>query len=158
MENVRSTPSKKKLTTADMANANAPMRDEDNPAMEGDGEIVAGRKEFRPESGADDRNAGAPREMGAGETDLSPLLSEDATREYRARWQNVQTQFVDEPRHAVEQADELVAEIMQQLAQSFSDQRSRLESAWGHSDQASTEDLRLALRRYRSFFDRLLAF
>ena len=91
-----------------------------------------------------------------GET-LSPLLSANVGKDFRARWQNIQTGFVDEPRRAVEQADELVAEIMQQLAQSFSDQRSRLESEWEHSEKVSTEELRLALRSYRSFFDRLLS-
>jgi inorganic triphosphatase YgiF len=77
--------------------------------------------------------------------------------EFRSRWSAIQTAFVDEPRKTVEQADELVAEIMQRLAQSFSDQRSNLERQWERSDQISTEDLRLALRRYRSFFDRLLS-
>jgi hypothetical protein len=94
---------------------------------------------------------------GSHEPELSPLFTEDVQREFRTRWQNIQTGFVDEPRHAVEQADELVAELMQQLAQSFSDQRSALEKQWEQTDKVSTEDLRLALRRYRSFFERLLA-
>jgi phage-related protein len=85
------------------------------------------------------------------------LFSGDKERDFRTKWHNIQTGFVDEPRHAVEEADELVAELMQQLAQSFSDQRSGLEKQWDQSDKVSTEDLRLALRRYRSFFERLLA-
>ena len=97
----------------------------------------------------------APSKSTNGET-LSPLLSTDEGKDFRSRWQNFQIGFVDEPRRAVEQADELVAQLMQHLAQSFSDQRSRLESEWEHSDKVSTEELRLALRRYRSFFDRLL--
>jgi hypothetical protein len=89
--------------------------------------------------------------------ELSPLMSAQEMGEFRSRWSAIQTAFVDEPRKTVEQADELVAEIMQRLAQSFSDQRSNLERQWERSDQISTEDLRLALRRYRSFFDRLLS-
>jgi hypothetical protein len=92
-----------------------------------------------------------------GEPELSPLFSGDAEREFRTRWAEIQTGFVDEPRYAVEEADELVAELMQKLAQSFSDQRSALEKQWEESDKVSTEELRLALRRYRSFFERLLA-
>ena len=65
--------------------------------------------------------------------------------------------FVDEPRGSVERADELVAQVMQRLAQSFSEQRSELEKQWDASDEISTEELRLALRRYRSFFERLLS-
>ena len=76
---------------------------------------------------------------------------------FRSRWNGIQTGFVDEPRRAVEQADELVAELMQHLARNFSDQRSNLETQWQRSEQVSTEELRGALRRYRSFFDRLLS-
>jgi hypothetical protein len=92
-----------------------------------------------------------------GEQEVSPLFSEESEREFRIQWKEVQTGFVDEPRHAVEQADQLVARLMQHLAQSFSDQRTSLENQWEKSDKVSTEDLRLALRRYRSFFDRLLS-
>lgn len=75
----------------------------------------------------------------------------------RHRWSEIQTGFVDEPRQAVEQADGLVATVMQRLAQGFSDERSRLEAQWGRGDNISTEDLRQVLRRYRMFFDRLLS-
>jgi hypothetical protein len=68
----------------------------------------------------------------------------------------VQTSFVDEPRRAVERADELVAEVIKRLADSFAQERSRLEGQWGRGDNVSTEDLRVALQRYRAFFDRLL--
>jgi len=111
------------------------------------------------ESGAkleeEDRVATKPREHI--EEELSPLLSPQETGDFRSRWNSIQTGFVDEPRRAVEQADELVAQIMQRLAQSFSDQRSTLETQWEHSDKVSTEELRVAFRRYRSFFDRLLS-
>jgi len=89
--------------------------------------------------------------------ELSPLLSSKDEHDLQSRWNDIQTGFVDEPRRAVEEADELVAQIMQRLAQSFSDQKSTLEKQWDHSDRVSTEDLRMALRKYRSFFDRLLS-
>jgi hypothetical protein len=64
---------------------------------------------------------------------------------------------VDEPRQAVQQADELVAAAMKRLAEVFASEREKLEREWDKNDDVSTEDLRLALRRYRSFFDRLLS-
>jgi hypothetical protein len=92
-----------------------------------------------------------------GEPELSPLFSDETERELRTQWHEIQTGFVDEPRRAVERADELVAWLMQQLAQSFSNQRNSLERQWEQAEKISTEDLRLALRRYRSFFERLLS-
>jgi pullulanase/glycogen debranching enzyme len=91
------------------------------------------------------------------ETTLEPLLAGDQVGDFQDRWQQIQTQFVDEPRRSVEQADGLVAELMQRLAQTFSEERSNLESQWDRGDDVSTEDLRVALQRYRSFFERLLA-
>src|ERR1700760_2322033 len=85
---------------------------------------------------------------------LSP--SED-NAEFQRRWEQIQTGFVDEPRQTVEQADELVAEVMQRLAEGFATERERLEQQWGRGEDVSTEDLRIALQRYRSFFERLLA-
>ena len=87
----------------------------------------------------------------------TPLLVSDETHTFRSRWDAIQTGFVDEPRHAVEQADGLVAEVMKRLAETFADERSKLEGQWSRGDNVSTEDLRLALQRYRSFFDRLLS-
>jgi hypothetical protein len=69
---------------------------------------------------------------------------------------SVQSDFVDEPRRAIEEADKLVATVMQRLADGFAGDRSNLEKQWGRGDNVSTEDLRVALQRYRSFFDRLL--
>jgi len=91
------------------------------------------------------------------EQEQTPLFGSDLTQDFRGQWQNIQTGFVDEPRASVERADELVAQVMQRLAQSFSEQRSELEKQWDASDEISTEELRLALRRYRSFFERLLS-
>ena len=87
----------------------------------------------------------------------TPLFADDESTRLRTRWEQIQTGFVDEPRHAVEQADELVAQVMKRLAQVFSDERGQLEAQWTRGDDVSTEDLRIALRRYRSFFDRLLS-
>jgi hypothetical protein len=75
------------------------------------------------------------------EPELSPLSSDETERELRTHWHEIQTGFVDEPRRAVEQADELVARLMEQLAQSFSDQRSNLERQWDQAEKISTEDL-----------------
>jgi hypothetical protein len=68
----------------------------------------------------------------------------------------VQTHFVDGPREAVQDADALVAELMQHLATTFAEERASLERQWTEGQDVSTEDLRVALKRYRSFFDRLL--
>jgi hypothetical protein len=85
------------------------------------------------------------------------LLPSEQAGDFRERWQSIQAGFVDEPRQAVEQADALVADLLQRLAAGFSDERKRLEGQWDRGSDVSTEDLRVALTRYRSFFDRLLA-
>jgi hypothetical protein len=87
----------------------------------------------------------------------TPLLGEDAATDVRSRWERIQASFVDEPRRAVEGADALVAELTQRLADSFAQERERLEGQWDQGDEVSTEELRIALQRYRSFFDRLLS-
>jgi hypothetical protein len=88
----------------------------------------------------------------------SPLFAENELRDFRARWDQVQTSFVDEPRHAVEQADSLVATVVKRIAEQFAEERSKLEKQWDRCDNVSTEDLRQGFRRYRAFFDRLLSF
>ena len=90
------------------------------------------------------------------ENQPTPLFSETEVGDFRSRWGNIQTAFVDEPRHAVEDADNLVASLMKKLAEGFANERERLEKQWDRGDNVSTEDLRVALQRYRSFFDRLL--
>jgi hypothetical protein len=87
----------------------------------------------------------------------TPLFSQGEAEEFRSRWSQIQTGFVDEPRNAVQQADELVARCIKRLAEVFADERTKMEHEWDRGDNVSTEDLRLALRRYRSFFDRLLS-
>jgi len=86
-----------------------------------------------------------------------PLFGQSDTQDFRSRWGNIQAGFVDEPRAAVVQADELVANAIKRLAEVFATERHKLEAEWGKTDNVSTEDLRVALRRYRSFFDRLLS-
>jgi hypothetical protein len=86
-----------------------------------------------------------------------PLFAQTDTQDFRSRWEKIQIGFVDEPRKAVEQADELVASTIKRLAEVFATERHKLEEEWGKTDNVSTEDLRVALRRYRSFFDRLLS-
>jgi hypothetical protein len=86
-----------------------------------------------------------------------PLFTEAESGKFRTRWDQVQTDFVDDPRSSVEKADQLVADAIKRLAELFAEQRTRLEREWDKGDSVSTEDLRQALRRYRSFFDRLLS-
>jgi hypothetical protein len=87
----------------------------------------------------------------------APLFSPEEAKEFRVRWDAIQVNFVDDPRKVVEQADSLVAVTMQRLAEMFAAERTKLEGQWDRGDSVSTEDLRLALRRYRSFFGRLLS-
>ncbi len=86
----------------------------------------------------------------------TPLFSDSQLGDFRSLWSKIQTGFVDEPRRTVADADKLVASVMQQLAEGFANERCGLEKQWDHGDSVSTEDLRVALQRYRSFFDRLL--
>lgn len=104
---------------------------------------------------ATERHRDAP-EQAAEERTAEPLFPSEEGHGYRTRWDAVQTGFVDEPRRAVEEADNLVADVMKRLAGVFADERSALERQWSKGDQVSTEDLRVALRRYRTFFQRLL--
>jgi hypothetical protein len=100
-------------------------------------------------SGSQDRQT-TPRES-------APLFTPDDADSLRSRWDGIQARFVDEPRDAVEKADALVGDVMQRLTDGFGAERSRLEREWDRGDRVSTEDLRVALKRYRSFFDRLLS-
>ncbi|HEY1984490.1 MAG TPA: hypothetical protein VGG85_03730 [Terracidiphilus sp.] len=93
----------------------------------------------------------------ASEEQTAPLFPSGEATELRSRWDAIQVGFVDEPRHAVEQADALVAGAMKRMAEIFAEERGRLEGQWDRGDSVSTEDLRLALRRYRSFFGRVLS-
>ncbi|WP_251049898.1 MULTISPECIES: hypothetical protein [unclassified Streptomyces] len=94
-------------------------------------------------------------QRGRGEPD-EPLLAGEQSEGFRQEWGEIQGRFVDDPQDAVRSADTLVAEVMQSLAQTFSAHKQELEGQWGRGEEVATEDLRLALQRYRSFFNRLL--
>jgi hypothetical protein len=91
------------------------------------------------------------------EVQLAPLFLPDVSKDFRARWDAVQIGFVDDPKRAVQDADELVAAVMKSLAETFSKSRAEIEGQVKQTEEASTENLRVALRRYRSFFQRLLS-
>jgi hypothetical protein len=93
----------------------------------------------------------------AREEERVALFIANEANELRARWDGIQVGFVDEPRNAVQEADALVSATIKRLAEIFAEERQKLEQQWDRSENVSTEDLRLALQRYRSFFARLLA-
>jgi hypothetical protein len=125
------------LTTADLAGYGAVQKQPDGPKV-----VKA------PEPETPQRAAAVSAPM--------PLFSVAELAAFRSEWSKVQTGFVDEPRQTVAEADKLVASVMQRLAEGFANERSGLEKQWDRGDNVSTEDLRVALQRYRSFFDRLL--
>lgn len=86
------------------------------------------------------------------------LFPHDEADRFRTEWADIQTGFVDSPRQAVERADALIASVMQRLASTFTTERATLEQQWDRGGDVTTEDLRIALQRYRTFFDRLLSF
>jgi hypothetical protein len=90
-------------------------------------------------------------------TTANALFAGDEAQSFRSRWEKIQIGFVDEPRVSVKQADELVADVIRRLSEVFAGERQRLEHDWDRGDDISTEDLRVALQKYRSFFDRLLS-
>ena len=141
------------LTTADLAQGKRPAVSEDRPRP-----VLAGHPagEIAPSNVHNiSSEVRGPSDRAA--ADATPLFPANELEELRNRWSAVQTAFVDEPRTAVEQADGLVAGAMKRLAEVFAEERSRLEQQWDRGDNVSTEDLRIALQRYRSFFQRLLS-
>jgi uncharacterized protein YdaT len=88
--------------------------------------------------------------------ELEALFEEEESDKFRTQWLNIQSKFVDNPRESVREADELVANILKSVTMGFHHRRTSLEKQWNSGNDISTEDLRLALKRYRSFFDRLL--
>jgi hypothetical protein len=103
-----------------------------------------------------DQSSASPQSFTSGQP--TQLFPDNELNELRARWDKAQIGFVDEPRAAVEQADSLVATVVKRIAEQFAAERADLEHQWDRGTEVSTEDLRQALRKYRSFFDRLLAF
>ena len=132
------------LRTSDLAAAGAPRTERD-----------ASYDETADQMPSQTSTGSAPEARTAGQLDA--LFAPEAAAGYRARWTQVQTGFVDDPRRAVADGDELVAEVMKSLAESFANERQRLEDELSHTAEASTEALRVGLRRYRSFFERLLS-
>jgi hypothetical protein len=88
----------------------------------------------------------------------SGLLIAPAEADYlQSQWRNVQIGFVDEPRRAIEQADQLIRDAILQVQEEFNAKRENLKREWSEKEEASTEDLRLVLQKYRSMFSRLLS-
>jgi hypothetical protein len=132
------------LSTADLAGRGTGLKTEDRP--------TPAAHETSPATGA----TASAAEPGA-HSEAVPLFPAGDAEGFRSRWGEIQTGFVDDPRHAVEQGDGLVAEVMKRLAESFAEQRAKLEQQWDRGDNVDTENLRVALQSYRSFFDRLLS-
>ena len=122
-------------------------------------ESVPVDREVRPATdvhSVGDTRAAADARLAAEAEKPVALFHEEESRGYRTRWDGIQTGFVDQPKAAVEQADALVGEMLKRLTDTFAAERSTLESQWSRGQEVSTEDLRIALKRYRSFFERLL--
>ncbi len=136
------------ITTADIAQRNRPER----PTPE----IEQGRPKLVQSERPATQAAASSQGIARGETQATPLFPDNELQDLRRNWDRIQTAFVDEPRKAVEQADSLVASTMKRLADVFAQERAKLEGQWSRGDNVSTEDLRVALQRYRSFFHRLL--
>jgi hypothetical protein len=148
MNDLRTNEEKSTLTTADLAAASQPQgQGQPELAPEPDGVTGEGNRSM-------DTRDQSPRSTDWHMT-KEPLIPDDGSR--TMRWQEIQARFVDEPKTAVEEADGLVAEVIQQLASKFAAERSNLESQWQGGGDASTEDLRQAMQHYRDFFQRLLA-
>ena len=143
-------PDRRDLSTADLAAAADRSTGESTAELErriDDREVQRARAGTGP--GPADVAAAAGRE--------TPLLAQDVVNDFHGKWNDIQAGFVDEPRRAVEQADGLVADAIKRLAESFAKERAQLEGQWDRGGDVSTEDLRQALQRYRSFFSRLLS-
>jgi hypothetical protein len=132
------------LSTADLAGAGERQRE---PGPVTDAGADANLSDPNPVRGGMDRQ-GEP---------LAALFLASVAEDFRQRWDAVQIGFVDDPRQAVRSADELVAQVMKSLAETFAEQRSGIEAGVDRGGDADTENLRVALQRYRSFFQRLLS-
>jgi hypothetical protein len=114
------------------------------------------REETPPDKAAATTNMPAAAEANQSARDPSALLPKNETDTFWQRWESIQARFVDDPRGSVQEADSLVEEVMSRLTETFSQQRTNLEGQWSRGGEATTEELRVALQRYRSFFKRLL--
>jgi hypothetical protein len=147
------------LTTADIANP-AVRYQMDHPPADDIEEVDSVRTDVRSADSAQINGARTltPEQTVVTNDRPTALFPDNELNDLRARWDKTQISFVDEPRAAVEQADSLVATVVKRLAEQFAAERADLEHQWDRGTEVSTEDLRQALRKYRSFFDRLLAF
>ncbi|HSY69237.1 MAG TPA: hypothetical protein VK813_11375 [Edaphobacter sp.] len=147
------------LTTADIANP-AVRYQMNHPPADDMEEVDSARTDVRSADGAQINGARTltPEQTVVTNDRPGALFPDNELNDLRARWDKTQISFVDEPRAAVEQADSLVATVVKRLAEQFAAERADLEHQWDRGTEVSTEDLRQALRKYRSFFDRLLAF
>ena len=149
-----------RLTTADLAKANRPTDSLQSEIEQGRAKPVQSEEDRQRSTPAEVSTMDAPgnsRRTPPTPAEATPLFPDDQLQDLQARWDDIQTGFVDEPRSAVERADSLVAHAMQQLAEAFSRERANLEHQWDSGENISTEDLRVAFQRYRSFFRRLLS-
>jgi hypothetical protein len=151
---LRKTDETEELTTADLARS-ATRADQAPDTELRDETENAPKMPVRSDRSVTDISERAAKVPATG--DATPLFPEEQLHDLQSRWNNIQTGFVDEPRTAVQDADALVASTMQQLAEAFSRERAQLEQQWSRGDSASTEDLRVAFQRYRSFFRRMLS-
>jgi hypothetical protein len=135
-----------RLSTSDVAATSIERPVEEDPRFERDEAVSADQAATGEPTAARDETA-----------DAAPLLAQADETDLRGRWDEIQTRFVDDPRRAVEDADALVAGVMKTLAEGFAQAREQLEGQWSRGEDVSTEDLRVALQRYRSFFQRLLS-
>ena len=146
-------------TTADLARAGEDMRGRGDERIvdRSEGTVAT---ETRPDAPPPASQGSAPpradRVSNASEPN-TPLFVQNEADKLRGQWSDIQAGFVDQPRNAVERADTLVADVMKRLAESFARERDTLDRQWDHGDNVTTEDLRLVLQRYRSFFNRLLS-
>jgi hypothetical protein len=147
--------SDEQLSTRDLAGADRDEPAEHDPSTPPDEAVARGAEEHDAAEREAPASTAELSDNGAGGADA--LLPHDEDARFQERWQEIQTGFVDEPRQTVEQADELVAQVMKRLAEGFAAERERLEQQWGRGEDISTEDLRVALQRYRAFFQRLLS-
>ncbi|MBT2525966.1 hypothetical protein J7E91_11065 [Streptomyces sp. ISL-99] len=163
------------LSTDDLAQPRDKSTQEDAASAQTDVPTFPGESTTTPSKPAEDEPAGADvgaqdeavgadsstqyqatDQGGHAEDEAPQLLTPEDEEGFRTRWEEVQNKFVDDPRDAVNTADALVADVMQRLATTFADHKQELEGQWNRGEQANTEDLRQALRHYRSFFNRLL--
>ncbi len=142
------------------------MIDRSNPPLQQDDSAIQQRTstDFEKEETAelvapgDGESEQESTELRSADENNTAMFGPEATNDFRSRWYNIQTEFIDDPRKCVQRADELVAETMKQLTEVFAQERQKLEREWDRGEDVSTENLRIALQRYRSFFDRLLSF